>query len=222
MRYGIPGQVKREPDGGDPRARSSSRREAIAASLVIDGRQVPVPEGGTLLDACRRDGIPPPSLCHTGGLTDVASAQNATSMDRAVLQAASSWLDGARITPALTNRIEAAIRAFDPCLPCATHAHGESWVAIRTVGPGGRVLDSGAWNHSRRRDEAPAALATGAPESTVRRRRYAGGAGGLSSTATRSFTAFTDLSIMACSSAFSLSSRIFSAPPAPMTTGTPT
>jgi NAD-reducing hydrogenase large subunit len=72
----------------------------------------------------------------------VASAQNATSMDRAVLQAASRWLDGARITPALTNRVEAAIRAFDPCLSCATHAHGESWVAIRIVGPGGRVLAS--------------------------------------------------------------------------------
>ena len=49
--------------------------EAIAATLVIDGRQVPVPEGGTLLDACRRDGIPLPSLCHMDGLTDVASCR---------------------------------------------------------------------------------------------------------------------------------------------------
>jgi NAD-reducing hydrogenase large subunit len=73
----------------------------------------------------------------------VASAQNATSMDRAVLQAASRWLDGGRITPALTTRVEAAIRAFDPCLSCSTHAHGESWVAIRIVGPGGRVVDAG-------------------------------------------------------------------------------
>jgi NAD-reducing hydrogenase large subunit len=73
----------------------------------------------------------------------VASAQNASSMDRAVLQAARRWLTGARITPALTNRVEAAIRAFDPCLSCSTHAHGESWVAIRIVGPGGRVLDAG-------------------------------------------------------------------------------
>jgi NAD-reducing hydrogenase large subunit len=73
----------------------------------------------------------------------VASAQNATSMDRAVFQAASHWLEGARITPALTSRVEAAIRAFDPCLSCATHAHGEPWVEIRIVGPGGRVLDAG-------------------------------------------------------------------------------
>jgi len=49
--------------------------EAIAASLVIDGRQVPVPEDGTLLDACRRNGIPLPSLCHMDGLTDVASCR---------------------------------------------------------------------------------------------------------------------------------------------------
>jgi hypothetical protein len=40
--------------------------------------------------------------------------------------------------------------------------------------------------------------------------------------ATSSFTAFTDLSIITCSSASSLNSMIFSAPPAPMTTGTPT
>jgi NAD-reducing hydrogenase large subunit len=73
----------------------------------------------------------------------VASGQNALSMDRAVLQAATRWLDGARITPALTNRVEATLRAFDPCLSCSTHAHGESWVAIRVVGPDGRVIDDG-------------------------------------------------------------------------------
>jgi NAD-reducing hydrogenase large subunit len=71
----------------------------------------------------------------------IASAQNALSMDRAVHQAASRWLDGARITPALLNRVEAAIRAFDPCLSCATHAHGESWVSLRLLGPGGEVID---------------------------------------------------------------------------------
>ncbi|MGA8893598.1 MAG: Ni/Fe hydrogenase subunit alpha [Anaeromyxobacteraceae bacterium] len=73
----------------------------------------------------------------------VASAQNALSMDRALLQASRRWLDGARITPALTNRVEATLRAFDPCLSCSTHAHGESWVAIRVVGPGGLALDTG-------------------------------------------------------------------------------
>src|SRR5512137_177098 len=77
----------------------------------------------------------------------VASAQTALSMDRALLQAASRWLDGARITPALTNRVEATLRAFDPCLSCSTHAHGESWVAIRIVGPDGRTLDSGDGRH---------------------------------------------------------------------------
>jgi NAD-reducing hydrogenase large subunit len=71
----------------------------------------------------------------------IASAQNALSMDRAVHQAASRWLDGARITPPLLNRVEAAIRAFDPCLSCATHAHGESWVSLRLLGPGGEVID---------------------------------------------------------------------------------
>jgi NAD-reducing hydrogenase large subunit len=39
------------------------------------------------------------------------------------------------------NRVEAGIRAFDPCLSCATHAAGERWVAVRLLGPDGELLD---------------------------------------------------------------------------------
>ena len=92
---------------------------------------------GTLFHRYRVDG----DGLVTGVDLLIASAQNALSMDRAVHQAASRWLDAARITPALLNRVEAAIRAFDPCLSCATHAHGASWVSLRLVGPGGEVID---------------------------------------------------------------------------------
>jgi NAD-reducing hydrogenase large subunit len=71
----------------------------------------------------------------------VASGQNALAMNRAVRQIAARWLDGARITEGLLDRVAAGIRAFDPCLSCATHAVGERWVALRLVGPGGEVLD---------------------------------------------------------------------------------
>jgi NAD-reducing hydrogenase large subunit len=71
----------------------------------------------------------------------VASGQNAVAMGRAVRQAAARWLDGARITPALLNRVEATLRAFDPCLSCSTHADGGGMVVLRVVGPDGRVLD---------------------------------------------------------------------------------
>ncbi len=71
----------------------------------------------------------------------VASGQNALAMNRAVRQIADRLLSGAEITPALLNRVEAGIRAFDPCLSCATHADGERWIALRLVGPGGELLD---------------------------------------------------------------------------------
>jgi NAD-reducing hydrogenase large subunit len=71
----------------------------------------------------------------------VATGQNGLAMNRAVRQIAGRWLSGARITPSLLNRVEAGIRAFDPCLSCSTHAFGGRVVALRLVGPAGRVLD---------------------------------------------------------------------------------
>jgi len=71
----------------------------------------------------------------------VATGQNGLAMNRAVRQIAERFLSGVRITEGLLNRVEAGIRAFDPCLSCSTHAFGERRVALRLVGPGGRVLD---------------------------------------------------------------------------------
>jgi NAD-reducing hydrogenase large subunit len=71
----------------------------------------------------------------------VPTGQNAVAMDRAVRQAAERWLGHARIDDALLNRVEAVIRAFDPCLSCATHAVDGRAVALRLVGPRGEVLD---------------------------------------------------------------------------------
>jgi bidirectional [NiFe] hydrogenase diaphorase subunit len=47
----------------------------VLANLVIDGRAVTVPDGGTILDACRAAGIPLPALCHMDGLSEVASCR---------------------------------------------------------------------------------------------------------------------------------------------------
>jgi NAD-reducing hydrogenase large subunit len=42
-----------------------------------------------------------------------------------VKQVAMNDLSGHEITEGLLNHIEVAIRAFDPCLSCATHALGQ-------------------------------------------------------------------------------------------------
>ena len=50
-------------------------------------------------------------------------------------------IDGRRITEALLNHIEVAIRAFDPCLSCATHALGQMPLAVELVDAGGITID---------------------------------------------------------------------------------
>jgi NAD-reducing hydrogenase large subunit len=40
------------------------------------------------------------------------------------------------------NRVEAVIRAFDPCLSCSTHAAGRMPLAIELRAADGTVLDT--------------------------------------------------------------------------------
>ena len=51
-------------------------------------------------------------------------------------------LDGHTITEPLLNHIEVAIRAFDLCLSCATHALGKMPLAVELVDPEGQVIHS--------------------------------------------------------------------------------
>jgi NAD-reducing hydrogenase large subunit len=42
----------------------------------------------------------------------------------------------------MLNRVEAVIRAYDPCLSCSTHASGRLALAVELRGPAGELLDS--------------------------------------------------------------------------------
>lgn len=56
----------------------------------------------------------------------VSTTHNNEPMNRAVQKVAADHIDGvAEITEGLLNRVEVAIRAYDPCLSCATHAMGK-------------------------------------------------------------------------------------------------
>jgi NAD-reducing hydrogenase large subunit len=55
----------------------------------------------------------------------VSTTSNNTPMNRAVTSVAKEYLSGTEITEGLLNRVEIAIRAYDPCLSCATHALGQ-------------------------------------------------------------------------------------------------
>ena len=49
-------------------------------------------------------------------------------------------LTGHEITEGLLNRIEVAIRAFDPCLSCATHALGDMPLIVTIEDADGAVI----------------------------------------------------------------------------------
>ena len=71
----------------------------------------------------------------------VATTNNNQVMNESIRQVASHYLDGKELTEPLLNQIEVAIRAFDPCLSCATHAVGKMPLEIELVNAAGRVVD---------------------------------------------------------------------------------
>ena len=71
----------------------------------------------------------------------VSTTHNNQAMNEAVRSVAREYLDGHELTEGLLNRIEVAIRAFDPCLSCATHAIGQMPLDVTLIGPGGELVD---------------------------------------------------------------------------------
>jgi len=72
----------------------------------------------------------------------VATTHNNEAMNEAVRQVALQFLDGNEVTEPLLNHIEVAIRAYDPCLSCATHALGRMPLEVELVDAGGVRLDA--------------------------------------------------------------------------------
>ncbi len=71
----------------------------------------------------------------------IATGNNSLAMNRGVLQAAKHFISGQKITEGALNRIEAVIRAFDPCLSCSTHALGPMPLHVQLVDTRGTILD---------------------------------------------------------------------------------
>jgi len=59
----------------------------------------------------------------------------------AVEQAARRFVRPGQLTEGMLNRVEAAIRCFDPCLSCSTHAIGQMPLIIELRDKSGRVLE---------------------------------------------------------------------------------
>ena len=67
----------------------------------------------------------------------VATGNNNYAMSKAVEAVAKTYVDGKNVTEGALNRIEAAIRAYDPCLSCSTHAVGQMPLEVVVYDAGG-------------------------------------------------------------------------------------
>jgi NAD-reducing hydrogenase large subunit len=71
----------------------------------------------------------------------VATGHNNWAMSKAVDSVAKTYITaGQPITEGLLNRIEAAIRAHDPCLSCSTHALGQMPMVVDVLDADGNVV----------------------------------------------------------------------------------
>ena len=107
----------------------TSRQEAIG---VIEAPR------GTLFHHYRIDGE---GLVAKANLI-VSTTSNNQAMNEAIRRVAAEYLDGRTLTEGLLNHIEVAIRAYDPCLSCATHALGRMPLRVELYDAAGELLDT--------------------------------------------------------------------------------
>lgn len=71
----------------------------------------------------------------------VSTTHNNEPMNRAVNQVAKTYMTGQKeITEPMMNAVEVAIRAYDPCLSCATHAYGQMPLEVSLYDSAGQLL----------------------------------------------------------------------------------
>jgi NAD-reducing hydrogenase large subunit len=71
----------------------------------------------------------------------IATENNNLAYNMAVTQVAKKYVSGKKLNEGLLNRVEAVVRAFDPCLSCATHALGKMALDIQLFDSEERLID---------------------------------------------------------------------------------
>ncbi len=70
----------------------------------------------------------------------VSTGHNNWAMSEAVDSVAKTYIQGPDVKEGMLNRVEAAIRAYDPCLSCSTHAIGEMPIILNFEDPEGKLI----------------------------------------------------------------------------------
>jgi NAD-reducing hydrogenase large subunit len=71
----------------------------------------------------------------------IATGHNNLALNRGVFQVAKHFVNGAKLSEGMLNRVEAVVRAFDPCLSCSTHALGHMALQVQLVSADGTIVD---------------------------------------------------------------------------------
>jgi NAD-reducing hydrogenase large subunit len=71
----------------------------------------------------------------------VSTTNNNQAMNESIRQVAQHYLDGHTLTEGLLNHLEVAVRAYDPCLSCATHALGKMPLHVELLNTQGEQID---------------------------------------------------------------------------------
>jgi NAD-reducing hydrogenase large subunit len=125
------GELLHDPDlqGDDLLVKGERQEEGVG---VIEAPR------GTLIHHYRVDENDLVSYCNL----IVATTHNNEGMNRAVAKVAEQYISGQlEISEAMLNHVEVAIRAYDPCLSCATHALGQMPLAVELIDAEGGLLD---------------------------------------------------------------------------------
>ena len=69
----------------------------------------------------------------------VATGHNNLAMNRAVRAVAEKYVKAKQLQEGMLNRVEAAIRCYDPCLSCSTHAVGQMPMVVEVIDSNGIV-----------------------------------------------------------------------------------
>ncbi|MBO3769830.1 MAG: Ni/Fe hydrogenase subunit alpha [Thermoproteota archaeon] len=71
----------------------------------------------------------------------IATVNNNIAFNKAVAQVAKKYVNGKKLNEGMLNKVEAVVRALDPCLSCATHAIGRMPVRIQLYDHNGSLID---------------------------------------------------------------------------------
>jgi NAD-reducing hydrogenase large subunit len=70
----------------------------------------------------------------------IATGHNNLAINKGVFQVARQFVKGNKIPEGMLNRVEAVVRAFDPCLSCSTHAAGQMPLHLQLVAEDGSIV----------------------------------------------------------------------------------